>query len=81
MFKTYLICITNISKSILGWNLGNLGCLLDCVYRLMILIGKGEQGTAKLGINTVLKQTNEPRFYRQKLPSPIVIGLAQQVLT
>ena len=64
-----------------GLDLGNLGCLLDCVYCLMILIGKGEQGTAKLGINTVLKQTNEPRFYRQKLPSPIVIGLAQQVLT
>ena len=51
---------------------------------------KGEQDTAELGANTVVKQTNELGFYRQKLPSPVVIGqskwlgsfgLAQQVLT
>ena len=48
-----------------------------------------EQGTAELGAKTVLKQTNELCFYRQKLPSPIAIGqskwlgslgLAQQLL-
>ena len=50
---------------------------------------KGEGGTAELGTKTVLKQTNELCFLRQKLPSPFVIGqskwlglfgLAQQVL-
>ena len=33
---------------------------------------KEEQGTAELGAKTVLKQINEQRFLRQKLPSPIV---------
>ena len=54
------------------------------------IMSKGEQGTAELGANTVLKQTNELLFYGQKLPSPTVIGqskwlgslgLAQQVFT
>ena len=54
------------------------------------IVCKGEQGTAELGTNTVLKQTNKLCFLGQKLPFPIVIGkskwigsfgLAQQVLT
>ena len=56
---------------------------------ILQLASKGEQFTAELGAKTVLKQTNELCFYRQKLPSSIVIGqskwlgsldLAQQVL-
>ena len=46
--------------------------MLFCLFVYLFL--KGEQGTAELGTNTVLKQTTELCFQRQKLPSPTVIG-------
>ena len=41
-------------------------------YKKLHFSFKGEQGTAELGAKTILKQINEQRFLRQKLPSHIV---------